>query len=59
MKKYILLLISLLFCFEVISNDAAGTISSFERAKLHPLVFNKPAIDFLMVHYWVMVQWEL
>ena len=46
MKKTILLFVSILFCFEGNSSESKENISSFERAKLHPLTFEKPAIDF-------------
>jgi len=46
MKLIILITISLLVCFEGISSELIENFSSYEKAKQHPLIFNKPAIDF-------------
>ena len=38
------LLFSLIFCME--NSDAQGVFSSFERAKMHPVIYDRPAPDF-------------
>ena len=43
-KSSILVVIFLVSCFEAL--QAQGTFSSFERAKLHPITSDSPAIDF-------------
>jgi hypothetical protein len=46
MKKLTLLASLALICLTGISQNVDNRFSSFERAKLHPLSFDKPAIDF-------------
>jgi len=46
MKKITFLVSTILICLACFSQKADNGFSSFERAKHHPLTFNKPAIDF-------------
>ncbi|MCF6357494.1 MAG: glycoside hydrolase family 95 protein [Draconibacterium sp.] len=46
MKKSILLLTTIFFYLACFSQRTNENFSSFERAKLHPLTFEKPAVDF-------------
>ena len=46
MKKSILLLTAILVCLACFSQGTDEKFSSVERAKLHPITFDKPAIDF-------------
>lgn len=46
MKKAIGLLIPIFIYFACISQGTDEKFSSFERAKLHPIKFDKPAVDF-------------
>ena len=46
MKKSILLLSFFLFCLSSFSQNTNKNFSSFEKAKLHPLICDKPAVDF-------------
>ena len=53
----ILVVIFLSSCFEEL--QAQGTFSSFERAKLHPITSDRPAIDFFEGPSWGTVAWVL
>lgn len=46
MKNIVLIVAATLLFFESISQESPEIFSSYERAKLHPLIFDKPAIDF-------------
>ncbi|MCY1719350.1 glycoside hydrolase N-terminal domain-containing protein [Prolixibacteraceae bacterium Z1-6] len=46
MKTLTFLLAIMLFCITCFAQQNDNIFSSFERAKLHPLTFDKPAIDF-------------
>ncbi|MEN8117370.1 MAG: hypothetical protein ABFS16_10345 [Bacteroidota bacterium] len=46
MKQITFFVSTILICITCFSQQADNGFSSFERAKYHPLTFNKPAIDF-------------